>query len=108
MRCVLVFLFLHTCSGSNTDMTANPIRKVVTLMQNMQKEIETEGAKEQELYDKFMCFCQNNDGSLEKAAEDAKAKIEDLEGQVKAEEAEKSQLTQEVAQHTKDVAAAEN
>jgi hypothetical protein len=30
---------------------ANPIRKIVTLMQNMQKEIEAEGEKENDWFD---------------------------------------------------------
>ena len=36
---------------------ANPIRKVVTLLQDMQKELEAEGKKEEDLYNKFMCYC---------------------------------------------------
>ena len=35
----------------------NPIRRIVTLLQDMQKEIETEGEKEEEAYEKFMCYC---------------------------------------------------
>ena len=35
----------------------NPIRRIVTLLQDMQKEIETEGEKEEEAFEKFMCYC---------------------------------------------------
>merc|ERR1719171_140916 len=70
---------------------ANPIRKVVTLLQNMQKEIEETGKKEKELYDKFMCYCSSNNGELAKSIEDGKASIEQLEGKLKAGQAEKSQ-----------------
>ena len=35
----------------------NPIRRIVTLLQEMQKEIETEGEKEEEAFEKFMCYC---------------------------------------------------
>merc|ERR1719443_2682183 len=81
---------------------ANPIRKIVTLLQNMQKEIEAEGAKEKELFDKFMCFCSGNSGDLTKKAADAKAQIEELTAKVKSEEAEKVQLAQELVDHKKD------
>merc|ERR1719310_1998648 len=81
---------------------ANPIRKIVTLLQNMQKEIEAEGAKEKELFDKFMCFCSGNNGDLTKAAADATASIEQLSAKLKAEEAEKVTVAQELVDHKKD------
>merc|ERR1719335_486087 len=80
----------------------NPIRKIVTLMQNMQKEIEAEGLKEKELFDKFMCFCSANTGDLGKAEEDAKAKAEEMSAKLKSETAEKSQIEQELVDHKKD------
>merc|ERR1719453_1189079 len=83
-------------------MGANPIRKIVTLLQNMQKEIEGEGAKEQELFDKFMCFCSGNNGDLTKKAADAKAAIEELSAKLKSEEAEKVQTAQELVGHKAD------
>merc|ERR1719160_1692475 len=81
---------------------ANPIRKIVTLMQNMQKEIEAEGAKEKELFDKFMCYCSSNNGELAKASADAKAAVEELTAKLKSEEAEKAQTAQELIDHKKD------
>merc|ERR1719160_1252677 len=83
-------------------MGANPIRKIVTLLQNMQKEIEAEGAKEKELFDKFMCFCQGNNGDLTKKGADAKAAIEDLTAKLKSEEAEKVQIGQDLIAHKSD------
>jgi len=53
MRCFVMCALLGVAAGAEAG--ANPIRKVVTLMQNMQKEIEAQGAKEKELFDKFMC-----------------------------------------------------
>ena len=35
----------------------NPIRRIVTLLQDMQKEIEAEGEKEEKAFNKFMCYC---------------------------------------------------
>merc|ERR1719197_720359 len=81
---------------------ANPIRKIVTLLQNMQKEIEGEGAKEKELFDKFMCFCTGSDADLKKKAADATAAIEELTAKLKSEEAEKVQIGEELVAHKAD------
>merc|ERR1719498_1544034 len=96
-------------STSLTEMLgANPIRKVVTLMQNMQKEIEAEGAKEKELFDKFMCFCGGSGSELQTEIATGKAKIEELTAKVKSEEAEKVQLVQELVDHKTDREAAKS
>merc|ERR1719386_467307 len=84
----------------------NPIRKIVNLLKGMQKEIEAEGAKEKELFEKFMCFCDGGAGDLTKKAADAKAQIEELSAKLKAEEAEKVQIAQELIDHKKDREAA--
>merc|ERR1719359_1652213 len=93
-------------SASTVDETANPIRKVVTLMQDMQKEIEAEGKHEKELYDKFMCFCDGNNAEMKKSVEDMKVKIEGYASAVEQEKAEKSQLEQDLVKHEADKAAA--
>ena len=38
------------CGGAHA---ANPIRKVVTMLQNVQKKVEAEGKKEAEMFEKF-------------------------------------------------------
>merc|ERR1719356_830003 len=64
--------------GSESRLAVNPIRRVVTLLQNMQKKVEAEGEKEQELFDKFMCYCKNGKGDLEASIEAAKTKNDAL------------------------------
>jgi hypothetical protein len=54
-------------------MAANPIRKVVTLLQNLQQKVEEEGKQEKELYDKFVCYCKTTSKSLEEAISKATA-----------------------------------
>merc|ERR1719399_93128 len=69
---------------------------------SMQKELEEEGAKEKEMFEKFMCYCGSNTGDLASAIETAKASIESLGAKLKSEEAEKVQLAQELVEHKKD------
>merc|ERR1719456_473370 len=93
-------LGLSLCMAEKTEM--NPIRKIVTLMQDMQKEIEGEGAAEKELYDKFMCFCETGEGDLANSIAGNKAKIEELSSKHESETAEKSQIDQELVDHKSD------
>jgi len=97
---VLLSLFLGSAAAAEAG--ANPIRKVVTLMQNMQKEIEAEGAKEKELFDKFMCYCSGGTDSLKKAIADSTAEAEELTAKLKSEEAEKAQIAQDLIAHKAD------
>jgi len=94
--------FIAVVGGASVVMGANPIRRVVTLMQDMQKEIEAEGEKEEGLYKKFMCYCKGNTDNLSKAGEEAAAQIEELTAKVKAEKAEKQQVAEELKQHKQD------
>jgi len=104
MRATLLFSVLVAAqlTAHYEAATVNPIRKIVTLMQNMQKEIAAEGDKEKDLFDKFMCFCGGSSSDLEKAAADSRARIEEFSAKVKSETAEKTQLELDIAQHKKD------
>jgi len=87
LKC-LVFLALAgsvdslAVSGSSR-LAVNPIRRVVTMLQNMQKKVEAEGKKEEELFEKFMCYCKNGKGALEASIEGAKQKNEQLMSSIK-------------------------
>merc|ERR1719440_443340 len=106
MFLVILGLSAMGATQAQAEQGANPIRKIVTLLQNMQKEIEAEGAKEQELFDKFMCFCSGNNADLTKKATDAKAAIEELSAKLKSEEAEKVQIALDLLAHKADRAGA--
>jgi len=69
---------LAVSGSSRLTVTVNPIRRVVTMLQSMQKKVEAEGKKEEELFEKFMCYCKNGKGALEASIESAKQKNEQL------------------------------
>jgi len=77
----------------------NPMRKIITLLQGMQKEIEADGEKEQAAFEKFMCYCDGNTDSMYKASADGKQMIETLSSKLESMKAVKSQLDQELAGH---------
>jgi len=81
---------------------ANPIRKVVTMLQMMIKKITAEGKKEQELHDKYMCYCETSDLTLTAAIEEANTKIPQLESAIKEGVEHKAQLEVELKEHMVD------
>ena len=51
----------HTsCAGTPGE---NPIRRIVNLLQKMQTEVTEEGEKDKDLHEKFLCYCEKNDGA---------------------------------------------
>jgi len=103
-----VFLLLcsWSCQAATLQVEANPIRKVVTILQDMQKELAAEGDKEEGLFNTFMCYCDGNTDGMSKSAADAGQAITELTSKLEAEKAEKSQLDQELIQHKMDRAGA--
>merc|ERR1719359_104478 len=83
-------------------MTANPIRRVVTMLQMMQKKIEAEGKTAEELYEKFMCYCTTTEASLAASIEDAETRIPQLESDIKETVEMHAKLGQELVQHKAD------
>merc|ERR1719271_226590 len=100
MQASVALLFCLFCGAAATnaraEMTANPIRRVVTMLQNMQKKITAEGAKREKMFDQYMCYCSNADGTLGKSISDAETKIPQVESAIKEDAAMKEQLEGEV------------
>lgn len=86
----------------------NPIRRIVSLLQEMQEEIETEVAKEKEQYKKFQCFCKKNDGALDAKAKKAAALIKKTRAEEESLTGQKKQLAEELKKHKKDRKEAES
>merc|ERR1719313_1338051 len=69
--------------------TANPIRRVVGLLQAMAKKVTAEAEAEKKLYDKFMCYCQTSGGDLKETISKNEAAIPQLQSDIEAAEAAK-------------------
>jgi hypothetical protein len=103
---VLFALAATTAHCDGVKNHANPIRKVVTMLQNLQAKVEGEGAKEREIHEKYMCYCKNGAASLEKSVADAGNNIPQLEASIKEALGKKAGLDSEIASHVADQAAA--
>jgi hypothetical protein len=99
----LSLLLASTCWSSvgavSLSESENPIRRIVTLLQDMQKETEVEGEKEEKAFDKFMCYCSGNTDGMKAAAEEGTQKAAELGSKLEALVAEKAQLDQELKDH---------
>eukprot|EP00427_Karlodinium_veneficum_P003418 CAMPEP_0169167678 /NCGR_PEP_ID=MMETSP1015-20121227/60602_1 /TAXON_ID=342587 /ORGANISM="Karlodinium micrum, Strain CCMP2283" /LENGTH=690 /DNA_ID=CAMNT_0009240409 /DNA_START=66 /DNA_END=2135 /DNA_ORIENTATION=+ len=102
MRVIAAIAILCTLSNAvsvdrtSAGFTANPIRKVVTMLQNMQTKITAESAAKEKLFDKYMCYCSNAEGSLGKSISEAETKIPQLESAIGEDGALKKQLEGEL------------
>ena len=97
---------LALAAGSLEAERANPIRRVVTMLQNMQTKVREEGEVEEDLYKKFMCFCDGNTKGMTDKSKAAKAAVVELTSQIQEETARKAQTDQEITEHQKDRAEA--
>merc|ERR1719191_2491110 len=89
-----------------TEQAANPIRKVVTMLQMMINKIEAECKKETELHDKYMCYCETSETTLSDSIEEAQTKIPQLESDIKEAEETKVKLEGDIKSHQTDRSAA--
>merc|ERR1719364_27872 len=102
MKLVSVCLFCllgstaASSDGINSEARVNPIRKVVTMLQNMQTKITSEGEKKEKIFDQYMCYCKNADGTLGKSISAAENKIPQVESAISEGTATKKQLETEL------------
>jgi len=110
MRILVLALIVMPTQAVETEAkaVANPVRKVVTMLQMMMNKIEAEGKKETELFDKYMCYCKTSDEELSKAIEDAETKIPQLESDIKEAEETKVKLEGDITKAQTDRTAAKD
>merc|ERR1719324_118592 len=72
----------------------------------MQKKVVAEGEKEEELFEKFMCYCKNGKGALESSIEQAKQTNDQLKSSISEADASLKQMKADLKQAQTDRAAA--
>merc|ERR1719160_1045611 len=81
----------------------SPIQRVVRLLTEMKTQLEKEAAKDQELYDQMVCWCETNEKEKTKAIADADAKDKDLVAEIEERSARHGVLATEIAQTKKEI-----
>merc|ERR1719238_2581628 len=85
-----------------TVSSANPIRRVVSMLQAMQKKVAAEGEKEKELMEKYKCYCSSSGGTLSESIAAAKTKGPAVSSDIEQAEAQQAQLKEDLKQHQAD------
>jgi len=95
---VLSLLAASSCTvGAELQETAaNPIRKVVTMLQSMQEKITAEGEKEAALYEKFQCYCKGGKADLEASIASADVAVPQLGKDIEEKEAKLVQTKEDL------------
>ena len=93
--------------SAEADETANPIRKIVTMLQQMQVEIETEAEESKDMYQKFMCWCESGGAEEEEALRVQKERIERLHPMIAQAKEQVETLTEQIQETDKEVASHE-
>lgn len=102
---VLFLLFAASCAGDS------PVAKVIKLLEDLKKEVESEGKKEATAYGKYACFCkdttktksesittgQDKIGTLSADITDSTASKEEKEAQVKERKNTHTQLGKDLS-----------
>merc|ERR1719199_476218 len=78
------------------------------MLQAMQKKVEAEGEKEEQLFNKFMCYCKTNRGALADTIAAAEAKSPEVQAAIEEAAAEKTQLDEDLKAHKADREAAKS
>lgn len=97
------------------DLTQDPLKRIVQLLNDLSMQVEHEGEEEKRLYEKFMCWCASGGKEEEEALEAQKFRIERLHPAIEhaAEQVEKlderiKEMEHEVAEHEQAKAGAES
>eukprot|EP00933_Yihiella_yeosuensis_P071394 TRINITY_DN795_c0_g1_i1.p1 TRINITY_DN795_c0_g1~~TRINITY_DN795_c0_g1_i1.p1 ORF type:complete len:686 (-),score=225.42 TRINITY_DN795_c0_g1_i1:100-2118(-) len=80
-----------------------PVTKVVDLLKNMQKQLDEVAAEDKKTYEKFQCWCnENNNGKAASIAE-AQGRIRRMTARIEQLSADSARLEAEYTNHAKDV-----
>merc|ERR1719240_1500895 len=91
-------------SEATQTAAGNPMRKIISLLQAMRKQVEADAEKRQELFDAFMCYCETNQAKTQKNIEDQTASIDSLKSTIEELSGSNEQLKAEVKEISDELA----
>merc|ERR1719356_1446312 len=103
---ILTLLASSALAEQREAAMANPIRRVVSMLQALQTKVSEEGEAEKKIYEKYMCYCKSGASDLGASIAAAETKISSLPSEIEATEATMTQAKAVLATATEDRAAA--
>jgi len=92
-------VLLPGVTANQEQQQANPIRRVVNMLQLMQQKVIAEGEKQEAAYNKFMCYCKTSGGDLSASIQAGEDKIEALTSSIKSDSENKEQTQANLKEH---------
>merc|ERR1719169_380323 len=106
MKSALLLLALVGCASA-LDLSSSknrPVSKVVTLLKDMQKQLEKEAEDDEEVYDQMACWCETNDKDKTKAIAEGESHSTDLGAAIEEGTATSARLNAEITALNTEVA----
>lgn len=103
-RGVLAGLVLGAHGSVVSSNGPSPIRKVVTLIEEMKNQVEKEGQDDLKAYDEYKCWCATNGGEKKEAIDYATERIGDLEAFLEEAAGREGKLKTQIASLARDIA----
>mmetsp|Transcript_35097 Transcript_35097/g.52058 ORF Transcript_35097/g.52058 Transcript_35097/m.52058 type:complete len:696 (+) Transcript_35097:20-2107(+) len=97
-------LSLDIQDSKDADAKNRPVTKVITLLKDMQKQLQKEADEDEAIYDKMACWCQTNDREKTQAIKDAEVRIDGLTTKIEELTAGSARLNTEIKNLEKEVA----
>jgi len=104
MLSLLLFTFTW---AANSNAELNPVTRVAELLENLAKKVHTDGEAEQELYDKYKCWCDKVINSKSASIDSNSARISELAAYIDDLSSGRIELTSERSDMEKEIAGLE-
>merc|ERR1719265_2546713 len=105
MNLLCLIGLLSTQTLAIDDAKNRPVSKVITLLNDMVKQLETEAKEDAETFDAMMCWCETNDKGKTKAIADGESTIAELTAAISSYTALSSKLNTEIGNLEKELEA---
>jgi DNA repair exonuclease SbcCD ATPase subunit len=105
---IALAVVLVTADALSFDASAakeNPVSRVVSLLKDMQSELEKEADADEAVYEKLACWCETNDKGKTKAIADAVTRMDELDATINKMAAKSQTLQVEIKALEKEIAA---
>merc|ERR1719463_1000164 len=92
-------LKLEATSSLTFDLSAaknRPVSKVITLLKDMNAQLQEEAKADEEIYEQMACWCETNEKEKTKAIEEATQHIKDLTIAIESLTAASTRLNEEI------------
>jgi hypothetical protein len=93
--------------AANTNAELNPVTRVAELLENLAKKVHTDGEAEQELYDKYKCWCTKVIDTKSASIDSNSARISELTSYIDDLSSGRIELTSERSDMEKEIAGLE-